>query len=74
MAHSLAPKHGGSGDTAAGDNREPLRSPQAQAAHYRDYAAQIRALAATEQALRGRLTKIAREYEDLTTELAGESG
>jgi hypothetical protein len=33
MAHSLARKHGGSGKTAAGDNRGPLKSPQAQAAY-----------------------------------------
>jgi len=49
MAHSLARKHGGSGKTAAGDNRGPLKLPQDRAAHYRHHVAQIRSLAETEQ-------------------------
>jgi hypothetical protein len=39
----------GQGETAAGDNRGPLKSPQAQAAYLPDYAAQIRSVAETEQ-------------------------
>ena len=49
MAHSLAPKHGGSGETVAEDGRGPLKLPQDRAAHYRHHVAQIRSLAETEQ-------------------------
>src|SRR2546423_12766395 len=47
MAHSLAPKHGGSGETVAEDGRGPLKLPQDRAAHYRHHVAQIRSLAAS---------------------------
>lgn len=76
MAQSLAPDHGGSGGTAAGERSGTLKSPQERAAHYRDYAAQIRSLAKSEQspALRQKLAKIAREYETLAKELTPKRG
>jgi hypothetical protein len=71
MADALTSDGSGSGETAAGDDRGSLRSPRERAAHYRGYAAQIRALAEGEQnrALRKRLLEIAYEYEELAKEL-----
>jgi hypothetical protein len=76
MAQSLAPDHGGSGGTAAGDRSGTLKSPQEQAAHYRDYAAQIRSLVKSERnaSLRQKLAKIAREYEALAKEFTPKRG
>ena len=76
MAHSLAPDRGGSGDAEAGHNRGILKSPQERAAHYRNYAAQIRSLAKSEQSptVRQKLAKIAREYKTLAKELAPKRG
>jgi hypothetical protein len=53
-----------------------LRPPRERAAHYRDYAAQIRTLAVGEQngMLRDSLIKIAREYEELARELEPKPG
>ena len=67
MADALNPGDGGSGEATAGDDRGLPRPARERAAHYRDYAAQIRALAEGEQngALRDRLIKIAGEYEGL---------
>jgi hypothetical protein len=72
MAEALTSDRGRSGEATAEDNRGSLSSPRERAAHYRNYAAQIRGLAASEQnrALRGRLIKIAREYEGLAKEIA----
>jgi hypothetical protein len=76
MTHSLAPTRGGSGKIAAGNDRGSLKSPPDRAAHYRDYAAQIRSLAQNEQnaALRERLVKIAHEHKALAKELMPKRG
>jgi hypothetical protein len=60
-----------SGETAAGDDRGSLKSPRQRAAHYRGYAAQIRALAEGEKngALHAKLLEIACEYEELAKDL-----
>jgi hypothetical protein len=76
MVDALTPDDGGSGEATAGDDRGVLRPPRERAAHYRDYAAQIRTLAVGEQngMLRDSLIKIAREYEELARELEPKPG
>jgi hypothetical protein len=71
MADALSPDDGGSGEATAGDDRGLLKPPRERAVHYRDYAAQVRALAEGEQngTLRDRLIKIAREYEETAKDL-----
>jgi hypothetical protein len=71
MADALTPDDGGSGEVTTGHDRGLLKPPRERAAHYRDYAAQIRVLAEGEQngTLRDRLIKIAREYEETAKEL-----
>jgi hypothetical protein len=73
---ALASDDSGSGEAAAEDDRGPLKSPRERAAHYRDYAAQIRDLAQGErnEPLRDRLIEIAREYEGLAKDLGLEPG
>jgi hypothetical protein len=70
MADALTSEDSGSGEAAAEDGR-PLKSRREQAAHYRNYVAQIRTLAEGEwnEALRERLIEIAREYEELAKDL-----
>jgi hypothetical protein len=70
MADALTSEDSGSGEAAAEDGR-PLKSRREQAAHYRNYVAQIRTLAEGERngALRERLIEIAREYEELAKDL-----
>ena len=70
MADALTSDDGRSGEATAEDNWGSLRSPRERAAHYRNYAAQLRGLADSERnrALRDRLIKIAREYEGLAKE------
>ena len=74
MPDALTPDDGGSGEVTTGNDRGLLKPPRERAAHYRDYAAQIRVLAEGEQngTLRDRLIKIAREYEETAKDL--ESG
>ena len=76
MVDALTPDDGGSGEATAGDDRGLLKPPRERAVHYRDYAAQTRALAEREQngTFRDRLTKIAREYEELAKELEPKPG
>ena len=76
MADALTPDDGGSGEATAGDDRGLLKPPRERAVHYRDYAAQVRALAEGEQSgiLRDRLMKIAREYEELARQLEPKPG
>lgn len=71
MADALTPNDGGSGEATTGHDRGPLKPPCEPAAHYRDYAAQIRVLAEGEQngTLRDRLIEIAREYEEMAKDL-----
>jgi hypothetical protein len=49
MADALTSGDSGSGEAAAEEDRGSLKSPRERAAHYRGYAAQIRALATGEQ-------------------------
>ena len=76
MADALTPDDGGSGEATAGDDRGLLKPPRERAVHYRDYAAQVRALAEGEQSgiLRDRLMKIAWEYEELARQLDPKPG
>jgi hypothetical protein len=51
-----------------------VQTPRERAAHYRKYAAQFRALAASEQneSLRGNLMEIVRQYEETAASLDAE--
>jgi len=76
MAHSLAPKHGGSGETVAEDGRgrwNCRRTGRRITGTTLHRSARWRKPSRTRDC-RARLIKTTVEYEDLKTELAGEGG
>jgi ribose 1,5-bisphosphokinase PhnN len=76
MTGALTPENGGSGEADVRDSRGQVQARRERAAHYRKYAAQFRALAASEQneSLREKLMQIVHQYEEQARDLDPKPG